>query len=92
MPIPEAPKRTKGQVRVIVGKERRKSPEKQTKKVITSNSYRAPKTDCQAAISCRQTDGQTLCASSKADCILAGKKQGPTESKDKSIAPLKAWH
>lgn len=83
MPIPEAPKRTKGQVRVIVGKERRKSPEKQTKKVITSNSYRAPKTDCQAAISCRQTDGQTLCASSKADCILAGKNKARRKARTK---------
>lgn len=85
-------KRTKGQVRVIVGKERWKSLGKQTEKVITSNSYREPKTDCQAPISCRQTDGQTVCAGSKADYILAGGgKKEPTERKDKSIAPLKAW-
>lgn len=77
-------KRTKGQVRVIVGKERWKSLGKQTEKVITSNSYREPKTDCQAPISCRQTDGQTVCAGSKADYILAGeKKKSPRKGRTK---------
>lgn len=38
----------------------------------------------------KQTDKQ--CAGSKADYILAGgEKKEPTERKDKSIAPLKAW-